>query len=38
VFGTRFTPGHTDGPRQARLLRFDATSDAFRYTGSLFGF
>ena len=38
VFGTRFTPGHTDGPRQARLLRFDAASDAFRYSGALFGF
>ena len=38
VFGTRFIPGHTDGPHQARLLRFDAKVDAFRYTGSFFGF
>jgi len=38
VFGTRFSPGHTDGPRQARLMRFDSGAEAFRYTGSFVPF
>jgi hypothetical protein len=38
VFGTRFTSGHTDGPRQAKILRFDAGAEAFRYTGGFIGF
>ena len=38
VFGTRFSPGHTDGPREAKRMRFDTGVGEFRYTGSPIGF
>lgn len=38
VFGTRFSPGHTDGPRQARLMRFSERAEGFRYSGGFVAF
>jgi hypothetical protein len=34
VFGTRFIPGHHDGPAEARLMRYDAEVSRFVYTGA----
>ena len=37
-FGTRFAPGHLDGPVQARLMRYKSSEKKFAYTGPLYEF
>jgi hypothetical protein len=38
VLATDFGPGRHDGPKQARMLRYDAAKPGWRYFGSIFSF